>query len=137
MKDKNYLFVCVENAGRSKMAEAFAKKLGMNAQSAGTLPSVSVNPVVMEAMREKGIDMSDSKPTMLHDSMINWADLVIVMGCSLQEACPAPLLAALQKKIVDWNLPDPKGKPIEEVRRIRDMIEKNVLELARKILNDD
>ncbi|MCL5803101.1 MAG: arsenate reductase ArsC [Candidatus Thermoplasmatota archaeon] len=132
MKDKNYLFVCVENAGRSKMAEAFAKKIGMNAQSAGTLPSVSVNPVVMEAMREKGIDMSDSKPTMLHDSMINWADLVIVMGCSLQEACPAPLLAALQKKIVDWNLPDPKGKPIEEVRRIRDMIEKNVLELARK-----
>ncbi len=132
MKDKNYLFVCVENAGRSKMAEAFAKKLGMNAQSAGTLPSVSVNPVVMEAMREKGIDMSVSKPTMLHDSMINWADLVIVMGCSLQEACPAPLLAALQKKIVDWNLPDPKGKPIEEVRRIRDMIEKNVLELARK-----
>ena len=132
MKDKNYLFVCVENAGRSKMAEAFAKKLGMNAQSAGTLPSVSVNPVVMEAMREKGIDVSDSKPTMLHDSMINWADLVIVMGCSLQEACPAPLLAALQKKIVDWNLPDPKGKPIEEVRRIRDMIEKNVLELARK-----
>ncbi len=132
MKDKNYLFVCVENAGRSKMAEAFAKKLGMNAQSAGTLPSVSVNPVVIEAMREKGIDMSVSKPTMLHDSMINWADLVIVMGCSLQEACPAPLLAALQKKIVDWNLPDPKGKPIEEVRRIRDMIEKNVLELARK-----
>ncbi|MHB1471429.1 MAG: arsenate-mycothiol transferase ArsC [Thermoplasmataceae archaeon] len=132
MKDKNYLFVCVENAGRSKMAEAFAKKIGMNAQSAGTLPSVSVNPVVMEAMREKGIDMSVSKPTMLHDSMINWADLVIVMGCSLQEACPAPLLAALQKKIVDWNLPDPKGKPIEEVRRIRDMIEKNVLELARK-----
>ncbi|MHB1811147.1 MAG: arsenate-mycothiol transferase ArsC [Thermoplasmataceae archaeon] len=132
MKDKNYLFVCVENAGRSKMAEAFAKKIGMNAQSAGTLPSVSVNPVVMEAMREKGIDVSDSKPTMLHDSMINWADLVIVMGCSLQEACPAPLLAALQKKIVDWNLPDPKGKPIEEVRRIRDMIEKNVLELARK-----
>lgn len=132
MKDKNYLFVCVENAGRSKMAEAFAKKLGMNAQSAGTLPSMSVNPVVMEAMREKGIDMSVSKPTMLHDSMINWADLVIVMGCSLQEACPAPLLAALQKKIVDWNLPDPKGKPIEEVRRIRDMIEKNVLELARK-----
>ncbi|MHB8561174.1 MAG: arsenate-mycothiol transferase ArsC [Thermoplasmataceae archaeon] len=132
MKDKNYLFVCVENAGRSKMAEAFAKKIGMNAQSAGTLPSVSVNPVVMEAMREKGIDMSVSKPTMLHDSMINWADLVIVMGCSLQEACPAPLLAALQKKIVDWNLPDPKGNPIEEVRRIRDMIEKNVLELARK-----
>ncbi len=132
MKDKNYLFVCVENAGRSKMAEAFAKKIGMNAQSAGTLPSVSVNPVVIEAMREKGIDMSVSKPTMLHDSMINWADLVIVMGCSLQEACPAPLLAALQKKIVDWNLPDPKGKPIEEVRRIRDMIEKNVLELARK-----
>jgi len=83
-------------------------------------------------MREKGIDISHSKPIMLEDSMINWADLVIIMGCSLQDACPAPVLAAMQKKIVDWNLPDPKGKSLDEVRSIRDTIEKMVMELADK-----
>lgn len=132
MKDKNYLFVCVENAGRSKMAEAFAKYAGLNAKSAGTVPSSCVNHTVVQAMREKGIDISHSKPIMLEDSMINWADLVIIMGCSLQDACPAPVLAAMQKKIVDWNLPDPKGKSLDEVRSIRDTIEKMVMELADK-----
>jgi len=126
----------VENAGRSKMAEAFAVRLGMNAQSAGTVPSQNVNKTVIVAMRERGIDISNSKPALLKDSMINWADLVIVMGCSLQDACPAPMLAAMQKKIVDWDLPDPKGKSLEEVRVIRDMIEKNVTELAGQIQND-
>ncbi len=126
----------MENAGRSKMAEAFAVRLGMNAQSAGTVPSQNVNKTVIVAMRERGIDISNSKPALLKDSMINWADLVIVMGCSLQDACPAPMLAAMQKKIVDWDLPDPKGKSLEEVRVIRDMIEKNVTELAGQIQND-
>lgn len=133
MKSKNYLFVCVENSGRSKMAEAFAVRLGLNAKSAGTVPSQSVNQTVTEAMREKGIDISNSKPVLLQDSTINWADLVVVMGCSLQEACPAPMLAAMQKKIVDWNLPDPRGKSLEEVRGIRDLIEKNVTGLAGKL----
>jgi arsenate reductase len=136
MKDKNYLFVCVENAGRSKMAEAFAKYAGLNAKSAGTVPSSGVNHTVVQAMREKGIDISHSKPIMLEDSMINWADLVIIMGCSLQDACPAPVLAAMQKKIVDWNLPDPKGKSLDEVRSIRDTIEKMVMELADKEIPD-
>ena len=126
----------MENAGRSKMAEAFAVRIGMNAQSAGTVPSQNVNKTVIEAMKERGIDISNSKPALLKDSMINWADLVIVMGCSLQDACPAPMLAAMQKKIVDWDLPDPKGKSLEEVRVIRDMIEKNVTELAGQIQND-
>lgn len=132
MEDKNYLFVCVENAGRSKMAEAFAKRLGMNAQSAGTVPSNDVEETVAVAMKEKGIDLSNSKPVILNDDMINWADLVIVMGCSLQDACPAPVLAAMQKKIVDWNLTDPKGMPLEGVRLIRDTIERKVTELVYK-----
>ena len=135
MKNKNYLFVCVENAGRSKMAEAFAARIGLNAKSAGTVPSESVNQTVIKAMMEKGIDISKSKPALLQDSMINWADQVIVMGCSLQDACPAPILAAMQKKIVDWNLPDPKGRSLKEVRFIRDMIEKNVMELAEQLRN--
>ena len=127
----------MENAGRSKMAEAFAKHMGLNAQSAGTVPSSSVNETVARAMKEKGIDMAQSKPAMLQDEMINWADLVIIMGCSLQDACPAPILAAMQKKIVDWNLPDPKGKSMDEVRSIRDTIEKKVMELVENDARND
>jgi len=85
------------------MAAAFALRVGLNAKSAGTVHSKSVNQTVIKAMREKGIDVSNSNPALLQDSMINWADLVIVMGCSLQDACPAPMLAAMQKKIIDWN----------------------------------
>lgn len=127
----------MENAGRSKMAEAFAKHMGLKAQSAGTVPSSSVNETVARAMKEKGIDMAQSKPAMLQDGMINWADLVIIMGCSLQDACPAPVLAAMQKKIVDWNLPDPKGKSMDEVRSIRDTIEKKVMELVENDARND
>lgn len=119
------------------MAEAFAKHMGLNAQSAGTVPSESVNETVAGAMKEKGIDIGNSKPVMLEDGMINWADLVIIMGCSLQDACPAPVLAAMQKKIVDWNLPDPKGKSLDEVRSIRDTIEKKVMELVEEDARND
>lgn len=123
----------MENAGRSKMAEAFARHIGMNAKSAGTIPSSSVNSMVAQAMKERGIDLTDSRPVMLDDNLINWADMVIIMGCSLQDACPAPVLAAMQKKIVDWNIPDPKGKTMDEVRSIRDTIEKKVLQLAGEV----
>ncbi len=126
------LFVCVENAGRSQMAEAFAKKHGMNAVSAGTIPSTRVNPVVVEAMREKGIDISRNHPRLLTPEMIENASLVVTMGCSVEEACPRPMLAQMQKKLVDWNLEDPKDRPIEEVRRIRDEIEARVRALSRK-----
>jgi len=125
------LFVCVENAGRSQMAQAFAEKFGLRASSAGTVPSSLVNPVVVEAMREREIDLSRKSPKMLTSDMINHARLVITMGCSVEEACPRPMLAAMRKKLVDWNLDDPKGRSIEEVRKIRDEIEKRVREIAK------
>jgi protein-tyrosine-phosphatase len=127
-----FLFVCVENAGRSQMAEAFARKHGANATSAGTLPSNAVNPIVVSAMQEKGIDLSSSKPKMLTTQMIQNADLVVTMGCSVEELCPAPLLARMQKKLLEWDLEDPKGKPIEKIREIRDEIERKVLDLLSK-----
>jgi protein-tyrosine-phosphatase len=114
------------------MAQAFAEKLGLNASSAGTIPSSRVNPVVVEAMRERGIDLSRRSPRMLTADMISQASLVVTMGCSVEEACPKPMLAAMQKKLVDWHLDDPKGRSIDEVRRIRDEIEKRVIKIARE-----
>lgn len=127
---KPVLFVCVENAGRSQMAEAFARQYGLDAISAGTVPATRVNSVVIEVMREKGTDLLSNGPKMLTPEMIQEAGTVITMGCSLEEACPKPMLAAMQKKLVDWNLEDPKGKPIEKVLKIRDDIEKRVLQLV-------
>lgn len=124
------LFVCVENAGRSQMAEAFARKLGLPASSAGTVPSSRINPVVVEAMKEKGLDIASNHPKMLTTKMIDEASLVVTMGCSIEAACPRPMLAQMQKKLIDWNLEDPKGKPIEKVRTIRDEIERRVAALA-------
>jgi arsenate reductase len=132
MAEKEILFVCVENAGRSQMAQAFAKKYGMHATSAGTLPGSRVNPVVVDAMAEKGIDVSKNVPKMLTPEMINRASLVITMGCSVEEVCPKPMLAQMQKKLIDWNLKDPKGKSLPEVRAIRDDIERRVLDLSKK-----
>ena len=125
------LFVCVENAGRSQMAEAFAKKYGLNASSAGTIPGSKVNPTVLKAMTEKGFDLSKSIPKMLTQEMISEASLVVTMGCSVEEVCPAPLVARMKKKLVDWHLEDPKGKSMEEVRKIRDEIEHRVIDLSR------
>lgn len=125
------LFVCVENAGRSQMAEAFARRRGFQAESAGTMPAMTVNPAVVEAMAEKAFNFSLKKPKMLTMEMIDKADLVITMGCSVEKVCPRPMLERMNKKLVDWNLEDPKGKPLPEVRRIRNEIEKRVEELAR------
>ena len=124
------LFVCVENAGRSQMAEAFAERIGLHASSAGTLPASKVNPMVVEAMKERGLDISSRSPKMLTTEMINGASLVVTMGCSVEEVCPRPMLAKMQKKLVDWELDDPKGKPLEDVRRIRNEIERRVVALA-------
>ena len=129
MEEKEILFVCVENARRSQMAEAFAEKHVLKASSAGTVPSSRVNPVVVQAMMERGINLSKSVPKMLTNEMTNRASLVITMGCSVAEMCPKPMLAQMQKKLIDWNLEDPKGKSLEEVRRIRDKIERSVVEL--------
>jgi len=125
---KKILFVCVENAGRSQMAEAFANHYGKGklvASSAGVMLADRVNPVVVEVMKDKGIDISMNKPKLLTTKMAEEADQIITMGCSVEKFCPAPLL----KNVIDWALEDPKGKPIEKVRQIRDEIEKRVLKL--------
>ncbi len=127
---RKILFVCVENAGRSQMAEAFTRHYGggiVEAQSAGTMPGSRVNPTVVEVMREKRIDLGKNQPKMLDPTIIEQADRAITMGCSVAEYCPAPML----KKTVDWGLEDPKGRPIDEVRKIRDEIERRVLQLIR------
>ena len=123
------LFVCIENAGRSQMAETFAKKHGMNAQSAGTIPSTRINPTVVEVMRERGLDISSNHPKILTPELIMEASLVVTMGCSIEEACPKPILAQMQKKLVEWHIEDPKGRSSDEVRRIRDEIEHKIMEL--------
>ncbi len=127
------LFVCVENAGRSQMAEAFAKKHGMSAQSAGTIPSARINPTVVDVMRERGIDVSSNHPKTLTPELIRDASLVVTMGCSIEEACPKPMVAQMQKKLVEWHLEDPKGKSLQEVRRIRDEIEQKMMELPEHL----
>ena len=124
------LFVCVENAGRSQMAEAFARKYGLNAQSAGTIPSAGINPIVVQTMLERGIDISSNHPKTLTPELIRDASLVVTMGCSIEDACPRPMIAQMQKKLIEWHLEDPKAKPLEDVRRIRDEIEHKIVELS-------
>jgi len=124
--DEFYLFVCVHNAGRSQMAEAFAKKRGLKAVSAGTMPTASVNPTVVQAMKEKRIDISSKTPKLLTTEMISQATHVFTMGCSVEEVCPRPMLAKMEKKLVDWKIEDPKGKAVEGIREIRDGIERKV-----------
>jgi Protein-tyrosine-phosphatase len=126
-----YLFVCVENAARSQMAEAFAREMGIEAASAGTLPASSINPDVIKVMQEIGIDMSGYKPKLLTMEMIERADVVVTMGCSIEGVCPAPMLRKMKKKLIEWNIEDPKGKPIEEVRRIRDEIKEKIISLVK------
>jgi len=125
------LFVCVENAGRSQMAEAFGRAYGLEATSAGTVPAEKVNPTVVQVMQERGISLL-GKPKMLTGGMIKEADLVVTMGCSVQEVCPAPLVEQMEKKLVDWHIEDPRGKPIDEVRKIARQIENKTGELLKK-----
>ena len=130
------LFVCVENAGRSQMAEAFAKnyrKGKLVVSSAGNKPAEQVNPVVIEVMKEVGIDISLNKPKLLTFEMSAEADLIVTMGCNEQGICPGPFF----KPTVDWKLEDPKGKDIKKVREIRDEIERRVQELLEEKPTDD
>jgi arsenate reductase len=118
------LFVCIENAGRSQMAEAFALSLGLRATSCGSAPGARVNPMAVEAMRERGIDISTRAPKGF--AAVPRADTVVTMGCG--DACPY-----VPGRRLDWSLTDPKGKPLEEVRKVRDEIERRVRELAEEI----
>jgi arsenate reductase len=119
----NVLFVCVQNAGRSQMAQAFYELRGGNARSAGSKPADGVHPEVVEAMREKGVELAGRTPRGLDRSDVEWADVVVTMGCG--DACPV----IPGKRYVDWELDDPAGKPLDEVRGARDEIQRRVAEL--------
>ena len=126
----NVLFACIHNAGRSQMAAAWFNELADPAKargiSAGTEPGTRVHPEVVEAMREVGIDLSRGEPRFLSDELANSASLLITMGCG--EACPH--VPGLRRD--DWPLEDPKGKPVERVREIRDDIRQRVLDLVQR-----
>jgi len=129
---KKILFVCIENAGRSQIAEAFARHYGdgkVEVLSAGTKPSNQVNPLVLQAMRERGIDISKTKPKRITTLMIQEADMIVTMGCDAQGFCPAQML----DRVTDWQVEDPKDKPLQRVREIRDEIEARVRTLIKEI----
>jgi protein-tyrosine-phosphatase len=113
-------FVCVGNAGRSQIAQAFAERDGFEARSAGSHPETELHPEVVEAMDEVGIDLRGRSPKPIEDSDLEWADVVVTMGS--RDACPV----LPGKRYVDWELQDPAGMPIEVVRQIRDEIEQRV-----------
>jgi arsenate reductase (thioredoxin) len=112
----NVLFVCVHNAGRSQMAEALLARVGGSGRSAGTAPAERVHPEVVEVMGELGIDLADREPRRLDEADVDWADVVVTMGCG--DACPV----LPGKRYLDWELPDPAGRPLGEVRKLRDEI---------------
>ena len=130
---RTILFVCVHNAGRSVMAEAFLNLAAGGravAVSAGTVPQEAPHPEVVDAMRELGLDVSNHRGRLLTDDLVRSAERVITMGCAVDaEACPAVLYANVE----DWGLDDPKGQDPDTVRRIRDEIRSRVTELLREL----
>jgi len=128
---KKILFVCVENAGRSQMAEGFFRKYlpdGFEPISAGTKPSNKVNPIVIQVMKEVGIDIAKQTPKLISNDMIKNSK-VVNMGCMDKASCPALFL----ENVDNWDIQDPKEKSIEQVREIRDQIEKKVIELVSSL----
>jgi len=117
------LFVCVQNAGRSQMAQAFYERRGGDGRSAGSAPADELHPVVVEAMGEVGIDLEGRVPRRLDRDDVEWTDLVVTMGCG--DACPV----LPGKRYVDWDLPDPAGVCLTDAREIRDAIARRVEEL--------
>ena len=118
------LFVCVHNSGRSQMAEAFFNRLSRGLAigvSAGTRPSDRVNPTVAQAMAEVGMDIFTRQPQLVTQEMLGVAELVITMGCNLEETCPANMVIT-----EDWGLEDPKDKPMAKVRQIRNEVQSKV-----------
>ena len=125
------LFVCVHNAGRSQMAAGLLAKYAgprIAVRSAGSTPADEVNPAVVEAMRELGVDVSHEFPKALTNAAVEASDVVITMGCG--DACPV----FPGKRYLDWDLPDPSGLPVEAVRPIRDEIDARVRTLAEQLL---
>jgi arsenate reductase len=126
----NVLFVCLHNAGRSQMSRALFERAAAgrhNARSAGTTPAERVHPEVVEVMAELGIDVAGETPRLLGDEDARWADVVVTMGCG--DECPY----IPGRRYIDWDLPDPKGRPLAEVRATRDEIETRVESLIAEL----
>lgn len=127
------MFVCVHNAGRSQMAEAFFNALapeGLRAISTGTQPTEQVNPVVVTAMAEVGIAMTGHTPKLATPALVEESDHIITMGCGVQESCPLYLGMKIDE---DWGLSDPAGQGIEAVRPIRDAVREHVIDLITRL----
>jgi protein-tyrosine-phosphatase len=127
---KKVLFICVENACRSQIAEALFNKYAMSktvAASAGTRPAKQVNPKTVEVMKEIGIDISKQKPKLLTPEMTKEVDRIVAMGCGA-DFCPAPYV-----KAEDWKIEDPSGKSLEKFREVRDEIRRKVEKLIKEI----
>jgi arsenate reductase len=125
------LFVCVHNAGRSQIAAALLKRYAdgrVRVRSAGSAPARDLNPAVVRAMAELDIDLSNAYPKMLVTEFVESADVVVTMGCG--DACPV----FPGKRYLDWDLPDPAGKTLEEVRPIRDEIDRRVRALVDELV---
>jgi protein-tyrosine-phosphatase len=123
-------FICVENARRSQIAESFASAFGqgrLEVYSGGSSPSSQIDPLVIEVMKEKGMDLSGKRPKGLNDLPPVEMDYLVTMGC--EETCPA----LLAKKVIEWQIPDPKGKSIDFFREVRDIIENRVKNLFEEI----
>ena len=132
MNKPSVLFVCVHNAGRSQMAAAFLTHLAgdkVEVRSAGSAPADSINPAVVEALKEVGIDISHEQPKVLTTSVVEQSDVVITMGCG--DACPF----FPGKRYLDWVLEDPAGQGVADVRPIREQIRKLVEELIPTLFN--
>ena len=124
------LFVCVHNAGRSQMAAAFAEEMGgdgVDVRSAGTEPADEVNPAVVAAMGEVGIDLAGRKPRLLQEDRVRASEVVVTMGCG--DACPV----FPGTRYEDWELEDPSGRPLEDIRGIRDDIRERVRALLSSL----
>ena len=135
-QNKTILFVCVENAGRSQMAEGFFRKHapeGFEPISAGTKPTSQINPVVIQAMNEVGISVGQQKPKDITEDMMRNSTKIVNMGCMDKSFCPTVFIPNL----IDWGIEDPKGKPIEQVREIRDEIEQRVIHLVANLPKDN
>ncbi len=131
MQFPKILFVCVENAGRSQIAEGFFRKYAKKFEvtSAGTEPNSELNPIVTDVMAELGIDITNQKPKLLSNEMIQDSFRTVNMGCVDKKSCPSLFV----KDVLDWNITDPKEKTIDEIRKIRDQIKCEVLALIKKL----
>ena len=129
---KKILFACVENSARSQMAEAFFRKYApkdYEAISGGTSPRGMLNPLAVQVMKEAGIDISNHKAKGISEEMIRNSNQAINMGCMDKSICPSAIIP----KMIDWDIEDPKDKPIEEVRQIRDQIEQKIKEFVSSL----